>query len=42
MKHGSVIMGGPQSPSTTQDECPRFDAASECALIAEYVITLTP
>jgi GMP synthase (glutamine-hydrolysing) len=37
-----VIMGGPQSPSTTQDECPRFDAASECALIAEYVITLTP
>ncbi|MGB4226098.1 MAG: type 1 glutamine amidotransferase [Candidatus Dechloromonas phosphoritropha] len=32
-----VIMGGPQSPSTTREECPHFDAASECALIAEFV-----
>lgn len=32
-----VIMGGPQSPSTTQEECQHFDAASECALIAGCV-----
>ncbi|QHI96794.1 glutamine amidotransferase [Xylophilus rhododendri] len=29
-----VVMGGPQSPSTTLAECPHFDAAAECALIA--------
>ena len=29
-----VVMGGPQSPSTTLEECPHFDAAAECALIA--------
>lgn len=28
-----VVMGGPQSPATTQDECPYFDAASEQRLI---------
>ncbi|MDE1174939.1 MAG: type 1 glutamine amidotransferase [Parvibaculaceae bacterium] len=32
-----VVMGGPQSPSTTLEECPHFDAAAECALIAECV-----
>jgi anthranilate/para-aminobenzoate synthase component II len=30
-------MGGPQSPSTTREECPHFDAAAECALIARCV-----
>ena len=29
-----VVMGGPQSPSTTRGECPHFDAAAEQALIA--------
>ncbi|MEK6422170.1 MAG: type 1 glutamine amidotransferase [Burkholderia gladioli] len=28
-----VVLGGPQSPSTTQAECPHFDAAAEQALI---------
>lgn len=32
-----VIMGGPQSPSTTKEECPHFDAAAECALIVQCV-----
>ncbi|MFT3719184.1 type 1 glutamine amidotransferase [Pseudorhodoferax sp.] len=29
-----VVMGGPQSPSTTLAECPHFDAQAEQALIA--------
>jgi len=29
-----VVLGGPQSPSTTREECPHFDAAAEQALIA--------
>jgi GMP synthase (glutamine-hydrolysing) len=29
-----VIMGGPQSPATTKEECPHFDADKELALIA--------
>jgi GMP synthase (glutamine-hydrolysing) len=32
-----VVMGGPQSPSTTKEECPHFDAAAERALIAQCV-----
>lgn len=32
-----VVMGGPQSPSTTKDECPHFDAAAEISLIARCV-----
>lgn len=32
-----VVLGGPQSPSTTPEECPHFDAAAECALIARCV-----
>ena len=32
-----MVMGGPQSPSTTREECPHFDAAAECALIAACV-----
>ncbi|WP_460142036.1 type 1 glutamine amidotransferase [Pseudomonas sp. S2_E01] len=32
-----VVLGGPQSPSTTREECPHFDAAAECALIAKAV-----
>lgn len=32
-----VVLGGPQSPSTTREECLHFDAASERALIAKCV-----
>lgn len=32
-----VVLGGPQSPATTREECPHFDAAAECALIARAV-----
>jgi len=32
-----VVMGGPQSPSTTTAECPHFDAAAEQALIARAI-----
>jgi len=32
-----VIMGGPQSPATTRDECPHFDAAAEMSLIRKCV-----
>lgn len=32
-----VVMGGPQSPSTTKEECPHFDAAAERALIAQCI-----
>lgn len=28
-----IVVGGPRSPSTTGEECPRFDAAAERALI---------
>jgi len=34
-----VVMGGPQSPSTTREECPHFDAAAEQALIAACAAT---
>ena len=30
-----VVLGGPQSPSTTRDECAHFDAAAECDLISK-------
>ena len=32
-----VILGGPQSTATTQEECAHFDAAAECALIAACI-----
>jgi GMP synthase (glutamine-hydrolysing) len=32
-----VVMGGPQSPATTRQECPHFDTAAEQALIAKCV-----
>ena len=32
-----VVMGGPQSPSTTKKECPHFDAAAERALIVKCI-----
>lgn len=32
-----IVMGGPQSPATTRDECPHFDAAAEISLIARCV-----
>jgi GMP synthase (glutamine-hydrolysing) len=33
-----VVLGGPQSPSTTIEECPHFDSAAEQALIARYAL----
>lgn len=32
-----IVMGGPQSPATTKDECPHFNAAAEISLIAKCV-----
>lgn len=32
-----VVMGGPQSPSTTREECPHFDSKAEQALIAKAI-----
>lgn len=32
-----IVMGGPQSPSTTKAECPHFDAATEISLISKCV-----
>lgn len=33
-----VILGGPQSPATTREECPHFNATAERELIAKAVI----
>ncbi|OSZ62679.1 GMP synthase [Sphingomonas sp. IBVSS2] len=32
-----IVMGGPQSPATTTDECPHFDATAERGLIARFI-----
>ncbi|MDX2495711.1 MAG: type 1 glutamine amidotransferase [Desulfuromusa sp.] len=32
-----IVMGGPQSPATTQEECSHFDVTAECAFIAKCV-----
>jgi GMP synthase (glutamine-hydrolysing) len=32
-----VVMGGPQSPATTKQECPHYDAQKEIALIKKAV-----
>lgn len=32
-----VVLGGPQSPSTTKEECPHFDAAAEMALMVQCI-----
>lgn len=32
-----VVMGGPQAPSTTKEECPHFDASAERSLIAKCI-----
>ena len=32
-----IVLGGPQSPSTTKAECPHFDAAAERALIFKCI-----
>lgn len=32
-----IVMGGPQSPSTTTEECPHFDAAAEQEFIARCI-----
>jgi GMP synthase (glutamine-hydrolysing) len=32
-----VVLGGPQDPSTTLEQCLHFDAAAECRLIAQAI-----
>lgn len=32
-----VVLGGPQDPGTTLEQCPHFDAAAECRLISQAV-----
>ncbi len=32
-----IVMGGPQSPNTTQEECPHFNAKAEMALIQKCI-----
>lgn len=32
-----IIMGGPQSPDTSKEECPHFDAGAEIALVQKAV-----
>jgi len=32
-----VVLGGPQSPATTKEECPHFDAKAECSLILKCI-----
>nr|WP_319572577.1 type 1 glutamine amidotransferase [uncultured Draconibacterium sp.] len=32
-----IVMGGPQSPNTTQEECPHFNAKAEIALIQKCI-----
>ncbi|AIG01174.1 putative amidotransferase [Pseudomonas fluorescens] len=32
-----VVLGGPQSPSTTQQQCPHFNALAECELINQAI-----
>lgn len=32
-----IVMGGPQSPATTLDECPHFDAAAEKSFISRSI-----
>lgn len=32
-----IVMGGPQSPATTREECPYFDAQAEIALIQKFI-----
>lgn len=33
-----IVMGGPQSPSTTKAECPHFDSAAEQTLISKCAV----
>ncbi|MFV3290042.1 type 1 glutamine amidotransferase [Pseudomonas sp. NY11955] len=32
-----VVLGGPQDPATTVEQCPHFDAAAECRLIRQAI-----
>lgn len=32
-----IVMGGPQSPATTKEECPHFDAQAEIALVQKCI-----
>ena len=33
-----IVMGGPQSPNTTQEECPHFNAKAEITLIQKCIL----
>lgn len=37
-----IVMGGPQSPATTLDECPHFNAMAETSLIAAFAAAGKP
>lgn len=37
-----IVMGGPQSPQTTKEECPHFDSAAEMELIQRFVAANKP
>ncbi|GAB6262966.1 gamma-glutamyl-gamma-aminobutyrate hydrolase family protein [Photobacterium sp. CCB-ST2H9] len=37
-----VVLGGPQSPATTTEDCPHFDAAAEIELIRKALDAKTP
>lgn len=32
-----VVLGGPQDPATTLEQCPHFDAVAECRLITQAI-----
>lgn len=32
-----VVLGGPQDPATTLEQCPHFDAVAECRLISQAI-----
>ncbi|KPY46606.1 Glutamine amidotransferase [Pseudomonas viridiflava] len=33
-----VVLGGPQAPATTVEQCPHFDAVAECRLIRQAIV----
>ena len=37
-----VVMGGPQAPSTTKQECTHFDASAECLVVNRRIRELAP
>lgn len=37
-----IVMGGPQSPATSLEDCPHFDASKEIALIHQFISVNKP